>query len=376
MSIPSERFGVRSSTLHRFCTLSVALLLFLSVLRFPTAQSTDSAAVKTDPALRDGDVSESSRIANARKNAASYAITPKRIAPLKNLGGRRHVASAQQVTRYSVIGQQNYDIQLRNNGGNIMTARVRVYLIFYGSWPQGGKKQQIVETFVRSLGNASMDAKGNTLHKWWNLNSLYTQPDGKRGSVAIVHKTSVFVKSTAPLSSSSSVAGVVRTLINKGRLPADANAIYAVLTTSDIKVGNDEDGYCVTYCGWHSSFFSGGYRMKFLFASDATKCDGCSGTSTRYVTSRSPSPCTKSSASAMLGACVNTHGYITSSVSFPLPRQSSTKQCSSQACCHCAASVSPTSLCNTLSLCKKSESTRMRVSFSILHLWLFLLPHP
>ena len=48
-----------------------------------------------------------------------------------------------------------------------------------------------------------------------------------------------------------------------------------MLTSSGIKEGSDTDGFCVTYCGWHSYFTSGAHTIKYMFVGWTGDCGGC-----------------------------------------------------------------------------------------------------
>ena len=46
--------------------------------------------------------------------------------------------------------------------------------------------------------------------------------------------------------SDSAIQGVVSSAITSGRLPADTNGVYFVLTSADV---NESSGFCTQYCG-------------------------------------------------------------------------------------------------------------------------------
>ena len=65
---------------------------------------------------------------------------------------------------------------------------------------------------------------------------------------------------------------VVRILQPSGSLPYDSNALFVVLTSSGIK----QDGFCSSYCGWHSSYPAshGSTSVNLIFTGWAGDCNG------------------------------------------------------------------------------------------------------
>jgi hypothetical protein len=52
-------------------------------------------------------------------------------------------------------------------------------------------------------------------------------------------------------------------------LPADANAVYFVLTSSDV---NETSGFCTRYCGFHTHATIGGRDIKYAFVGNVDRC--------------------------------------------------------------------------------------------------------
>ena len=56
-------------------------------------------------------------------------------------------------------------------------------------------------------------------------------------------------------------------------LPLDANGVYLVLTSSDVK---ESSGFCRTYCGFHTHATIGGADIKYAFIGNVDQCpNGC-----------------------------------------------------------------------------------------------------
>ena len=66
---------------------------------------------------------------------------------------------------------------------------------------------------------------------------------------------------------------IVSNAISGGSLPKDTNAVYFVLTSSDVK---ETSGFGSQYCGWHTHGTIGGSDIKYSFVGNANRClTGC-----------------------------------------------------------------------------------------------------
>jgi hypothetical protein len=54
-----------------------------------------------------------------------------------------------------------------------------------------------------------------------------------------------------------------------GGLPKDPNAVYFVLTSSDVTATS---GFCTQYCGWHTHATIGGTDIKYSFVGNPDRC--------------------------------------------------------------------------------------------------------
>jgi hypothetical protein len=66
----------------------------------------------------------------------------------------------------------------------------------------------------------------------------------------------------------SDIKSIVTTYINSHG-GAQANAVYFVLTSSDV---NETSGFCTQYCGWHTHATIGGADVKYSFVGNANRC--------------------------------------------------------------------------------------------------------
>src|SRR5437868_8016957 len=157
-----------------------------------------------------------------------------------------------------------------HNGPLINTPNV--YLIWYGNWnrnngtdiPSPG--QDIVRDFVKSVGGsnyflintAGYNAGGYTISG--NVNFGGETPPGYPG---YSHGTRL---------RDATIQSIVSEAVSSGNLPADANGVYFVLTSSDV---NEQSGFCTQYCGWHtsaSSTLTGNGRLRYSFVGNAARC--------------------------------------------------------------------------------------------------------
>lgn len=159
-----------------------------------------------------------------------------------------------------------------HNGPLIQTPTV--YVIWYGNWnasngsdtPAG---QQIVRDFLSNIGGSP----------YFNINKSYSA-----GSYTITGNV-IFGGDTTDANSAglnltdSSILKIVQTALTNGKLPYDANGVYFVLTSSaNVK----KNGFCTSYCGWHTAGSSTKGHVRYSFVGNANKClSSCSAQTTK-----------------------------------------------------------------------------------------------
>jgi hypothetical protein len=139
-----------------------------------------------------------------------------------------------------------------------------VYLIWYGNWNQNNGTdtpagQQLVRTFLSNLSGSPYYAINGT------YGGAYTNvfPQGETADTG----------SQGTRLSDSKVKTVVANAISSGKLPRDTNALYFVLTSSNV---SESSGFCSRYCGWHTHGTLGGSDIKYSFVGNAARClSGC-----------------------------------------------------------------------------------------------------
>ncbi len=145
------------------------------------------------------------------------------------------------------------------HGGPVMMSTVRVYYIWYGNW-NGNSGVALLENLAMNIGGTSYN----------NINTTYTDNNGAPVSNAIQFATSTTDNySYGKDLTDAQIAQIVSAAITTGRLPADENGVYFVLTSADV---NATSGFCTRYCGWHTYRTMGGRNIKYSFVGDGARC--------------------------------------------------------------------------------------------------------
>lgn len=177
---------------------------------------------------------------------------------------------APRVPSAIVTGRTN---GIQYHGGPVMTGRVNVYFIWYGDWNGGpaDSDSQMTVSMMNSLYGHTGALAGSGLAQ---IASTYTDRYRRpaSSSFALVQSTSDYYSRGKKLTDAS-VAAVVTSAIQTGRLPKDSNGIYFVLTSSDV---DETSGFCKTYCGWHDHKNILGSDIKLSFVGNPDRCaDSC-----------------------------------------------------------------------------------------------------
>ncbi|MDT5270630.1 MAG: hypothetical protein QOH49_2816 [Acidobacteriota bacterium] len=153
-----------------------------------------------------------------------------------------------------------------HNGQLIQTPTA--YVIWYGNWNRGNGTdtpagQQIVRDFLSSVGGSPY-YKINTTYSagGYNVSGNVT-----RGTAEASPGYSLGTRLT-----DANIQTIVKNAISAGSLPADANGVYFVLTSSDV---SEQSGFCTRYCGWHTSTSytqTSNGRLRYSFVGNAARC--------------------------------------------------------------------------------------------------------
>jgi hypothetical protein len=145
------------------------------------------------------------------------------------------------------------------HGGPVMLGTVNVYYIWYGNW-SGNSATTILTDLANNIGGSP----------YFNINTTYYDGSNRHVSNSVQYAGSTTDSYSRGTSlSDSAIQGVVADAINQGRLPKDANAVYFVLTSSDVTASS---GFCTQYCGWHTHGTVTGSDIKYAFIGNPDRC--------------------------------------------------------------------------------------------------------
>jgi len=142
------------------------------------------------------------------------------------------------------------------HGGAVMTGTVKAYVIWYGAWAPAS--QTIVRDFLTSVGGSP----------YFKINTTYKNKAGVAvsGAVALgAEAVDAYSQGKTNLSDTQ-IKNAVQVAIGAGKLPADPNGVYFVLTSSDVT----KSGFFTSYCGWHTAATIAGKDIKYSFVGDPT----------------------------------------------------------------------------------------------------------
>jgi hypothetical protein len=144
-------------------------------------------------------------------------------------------------------------------GGPVILGTVNVYYIWYGNW-SGNTGTTILTDFANNIGGSP----------YFNINTTYYNSAGTHVSNAVHYAGSTTDSYSQGTSlTDAQIQTVVSSAITSGRLPLDTNAVYFVLTSSDVTASS---GFCTQYCGWHTHGTISGSDIKYSFVGNPDRC--------------------------------------------------------------------------------------------------------
>jgi Phosphate-induced protein 1 conserved region len=167
----------------------------------------------------------------------------------------KHVMPTRQATPPAV--SQN---GILYHGGSVMTsAHNSIYYIWYGNWANNSA-QTILTNLGQHIGGSP----------YFNINTTYTN----RAGAPVVNKIHFGGSVNDNYSHGKSlddnaIQDIVAAQISSGALPKNSNAVYFVLTSSDV---TETSGFCSQYCGWHYFGAIDGLRIKYSFIGNPDQC--------------------------------------------------------------------------------------------------------
>ena len=155
------------------------------------------------------------------------------------------------------------------HGGPVMSSLSKVVIIWYGNWKQTNKTdtaagQQIIRDAIWGMAqqNATNNYSGITTGYSSSLGQ-YTQTGGTPVSQASSANIVEFTQAASATYGGQTLTDAkVFALVKAFAGAGDPNAIYLVLSSSDIK---ESSGFLTSYCGWHSYGTIGANKVKFGF---------------------------------------------------------------------------------------------------------------
>jgi hypothetical protein len=145
------------------------------------------------------------------------------------------------------------------HGGPLILGTTNVYYIWYGNW-SGNSATTILTDLANNIGGSP----------YFNINTTYYNGSNVHVSNSVHYAGSTIDSYSRGTSlSDSAIQGVVSDAISSGRLPKDTNAVYFVLTSSDVTASS---GFCTQYCGWHTHGAIAGSDIKYSFVGNPDRC--------------------------------------------------------------------------------------------------------
>src|SRR5581483_6585264 len=158
----------------------------------------------------------------------------------------------------SAVGAGKQGNGISYHGGPIIPGATHAYIIWYGNWSASPTTSTIVTDFLTSVGGSP----------YFNINTTYYNGSSQHVSNAVAYAGATTDNySLGTTLSDAGVQGVVSAAISNNRLPKDANGVYFVLTSSDVK---ESSGFLTQYCGWHTHGTIVGSDIKYAFVGDPT----------------------------------------------------------------------------------------------------------
>jgi Phosphate-induced protein 1 conserved region len=145
------------------------------------------------------------------------------------------------------------------HGGPLILGTTNVYYIWYGNW-SGNSATTILTDLAQNMGGSP----------YFNINTTYYDGSNTHVSNSVHYAGSTTDSYSQGTSlSDAQIQAVVSSAISSGRLPKDTNAVYFVLTSSDVTASS---GFCTQYCGWHTHGTISGSDIKYSFVGNPDRC--------------------------------------------------------------------------------------------------------
>lgn len=155
------------------------------------------------------------------------------------------------------------------HGGPIIPGTVHIYFLWYGNWVNGLRASDSPTTVALLQGLFAPHVLGGSGYA--RINSTYgDQTHNVTGNLALKAAATDSYSQGSPLSDAK-LKAVLSHAITSHALPLDANAVYLVLTSSDV---GETSGLCHTYCGFHGHTTISNTDIKYVFTGNSDRCPG------------------------------------------------------------------------------------------------------
>src|ERR1041385_2324931 len=160
------------------------------------------------------------------------------------------------------------------HGGPVMLGPHNIYFIWYGNF-SGNPALTILPDLINGFGGS----------QYFNTNTTYGDATGNIANTATLVKQIFDNYSQGKALTGTTFANPIVTALNSGALPMDPNGIYFLLTSPDVTLtvppstpGGTPQGFCTTFCGFHTNGTLGATDIKVAFIGDpATQCPAIPG---------------------------------------------------------------------------------------------------
>lgn len=193
------------------------------------------------------------------------------------------VAMAQEHARlpHHLSQAPSKSAQITYHNGPVMVGNNHIYVIYYGKFT--GSTTDIIDTFLENLGGSGAYGVNTTYYDGTGakiINVANTSPVYYRASDSYYD-----AYSQGNNMKGNAIASEIQSVLQAGKLPADNNGLYLLVTSPDVKVSQ-------SYCGYHTASTSmiPGYNIKYAFSPDPPPptYNGCSGNYTTFGDVSSP----------------------------------------------------------------------------------------
>jgi hypothetical protein len=156
---------------------------------------------------------------------------------------------------------------IQYHGGPILGGTVGLYVIYYGAFSSTKPiaAQTIVNDFLSNLSGTPQ----------FDVNTTYydSVPEHVTGALAFPQFAYDTSYSQGTSLGSSSIPKIIAKAFQNGLHP-DANGVYFVITSPDVKVS----GFCTSFCAYHTRNMINGVDIKYALIPDPGQaCNGCDG---------------------------------------------------------------------------------------------------